>query len=305
MLEKYRLIEKNDRDENDSEEDEAAAAKIEKNEIIQLNEKLKKKDLKKCEKHLLENEFSFKLFKKNNCEHSLFLFSQKNALRVKLMMIFTHKYFEKFILIIIFMITIRLIVDTFIGDTKTSIVVFACLDILFSFLFLSEFIIKIISLGFVLDEGSYLWDHWNKMDLIVLVIQLIELQVIQIKLEGQHNDYPEFFKILRLLRILRPLRFISQNEEMKTIITCILDSVMLIFNVFIILILAIYIFSLSAILLFYDMYKTCVVPGTSFTSLYPYQLVQNFTQIAINLNDTDQMKLVNNNINVVLTTESY
>ena len=246
-------------------------------EISQLQNKFEKKDLKKNEKLLIENEISFRLFQKVECEKSLFIFSQKNPFRVKLMKIFTNKNFERTILFMIFLVSLRLIIDTFYDDSNISVMIFASLDLTFSIIFFCEFLIKIISLGFVLDEGSYLMDNWNKMDFLVLIIQIIELQSLSFY---KNNGNKQFLKILRLLRILRPLRFISQNEEMKIIISSILDSFILIFNVIIIFFLAIFIFSLTGILLLYDAFKFCVTPGRSFTQDYPYVLVDsNITNI--------------------------
>jgi hypothetical protein len=197
------------------------------------------------------------------------------------MFLYSHKHFEKCINFIILLATLRLILDTFISGKKSDYV-FNILDLTFTIIFITEFIIKTISLGFVLDEGSYLRDHWNKMDFFIMIIQLLELQTIALKLEGGDNtNSSQFIKILRLLRILRPLRFISQNKDLKIIIICIFDSVMIIFNVFIILIVTIYIFCLTAMFLFYDIHKTCMIPGNTLTQAYAYVPVKNFSDILI------------------------
>ena len=94
------------------------------------------------------------MYQKVECEKSLFIFSQKNPFRVKLMKIFTNKNFERTILFMIFLVSLRLIIDTFYDDSNISVMIFASLDLTFSIIFFCEFLIKIISLGFVLDEGS-------------------------------------------------------------------------------------------------------------------------------------------------------
>jgi hypothetical protein len=283
---KYRLIdssEKNTKKEKknkiDSDEEEEAT-ELEKDQIQILRSKLSITETK-SQKLLLENEINFRLFKRVECEHSLFVLSQTNPIRVNIMLIYSHKHFEKCINFIILLATLRLILDTFISG-KSSDYIFNILDLSFSIIFISEFIIKTISLGFVLDEGSYLRDHWNKMDFFIMVIQLLEIQTIAQKLEGGDiSNSSQFIKILRLLRILRPLRFISQNKDLKIIIICIFDSVMIIFNVFIILLVTIYIFCLTAMFLFYDIHKTCMVSGTTMTEVYTYVPLRNFSDLLI------------------------
>jgi hypothetical protein len=283
---KYRLIdstEKNSKKEKkikiDSDEEEEAT-EIEKDQIQSLRARLNTTE-SKSQKVLLENEINFRLFRRVECEHSLFILSQTNPIRVNVMLIYSHKHFEKCINFIILLATLRLILDTFISGKKSDYV-FNILDLTFSIIFISEFIIKTISLGFVIDEGSYLRDHWNKMDFFIMIIQLLEIQTIALKLEGGDiSNSSQFIKILRLLRILRPLRFISQNKDLKIIIICIFDSVVIIFNVFIILLVTIYIFCLTAMFLFYDIHKTCMVTGKTMTQTYTYVPIKNFSDVLI------------------------
>jgi len=154
---KYRLIdssEKNTKKEKknkiDSDEEEEAT-ELEKDQIQILRSKLSITETK-SQKLLLENEINFRLFKRVECEHSLFVLSQTNPIRVNIMLIYSHKHFEKCINFIILLATLRLILDTFISG-KSSDYIFNILDLSFSIIFISEFIIKTISLGFVLDEG--------------------------------------------------------------------------------------------------------------------------------------------------------
>lgn len=250
----------------------------------------------------LENELIYRLFKRVDCEHSLYILSQRNPIRVNFMFLYSHKHFDKCINFIILLATLRLVLDTFISG-KNSDYLFTILDLSFTIIFISEFIIKTISLGFVMDEGSYLRDHWNKLDFLIMIIQLIEIQTIAIKLEGGDiSNSSQFIKILRLLRILRPLRFISQNKDLKIIIICIFDSVVIIFNVFIILLVTIYIFCLTAMFLFYDIYKTCMIPGKTMTQTYTYVPIKNFSEILIANNISDNnITQINNLVSKIFT----
>ena len=74
-------------------------------------------------------------------------------------------------------------------------------------MFLGECIIKNIVLGSWMDEGSYLRDNWNRLDMFIVATSMIDMSLANV-------DIPAL-KVLRLLRTLRPLRVISNNRAMK------------------------------------------------------------------------------------------
>ena len=88
------------------------------------------------------------------------------------------------------------------------------LDYVFNGIFAVELVTKCISLGFVLDYGSYMRESWNKLDFVIVFFSIIDMS-----LEGSSFG---FVKIVRLLRILRPLRFISHNPSLKNLVNCLL-----------------------------------------------------------------------------------
>ena len=67
-------------------------------------------------------------------------------------------------------------------------------------IFLLEFILKIIAMGFILKNHSYMRSGWNILDLICLVTAILE-QIF--------TDLDGGFMMLRMLRFLRPLRSIK------------------------------------------------------------------------------------------------
>jgi hypothetical protein len=81
------------------------------------------------------------------------------------------------------------------------------IDILVNVLFLLECINKNIACGTLLDEGSYLRDNWNRLDMFIVATSMIDMSLANV-------DIPAL-KVLRLLRTLRPLRVISNNRAMK------------------------------------------------------------------------------------------
>lgn len=90
-------------------------------------------------------------------------------------------------------------------------------DMFFTVFFTLEALIKIVSLGLVMDEGSYLRDEWSQLDLFIVCSSLIDISFSSINLGA--------IKILRLLRTLRPLRLLNHNKSMKLIVTALMESV--------------------------------------------------------------------------------
>jgi len=228
-------------------------------------------------KFLKEKEIIKLVFKDNECEFSLYMFSQTNKFRLRCMDVITHKKFDNFILLMILLSTLRLIIDTFIAGNLADII-FDMIDIVFTIVFLVEMCLKIISLGFVLGEGTYLKDNWNRIDFLIVCVSIIDLQGLLSKYTSGKlsNSSLNFLKVLRLLRTLRPLRFISHNVQLKIIITSLFDSIVPIANVLIIVVVILLVFSIVGMNLFYDLYHTCYIPDP--TSLTPFISVKNFTE---------------------------
>ena len=199
-----------------------------------------------------------KIFKNNNCENSLFLIPQKNGFRIFCMKLITNKWFDNFILSIIILSTIRLIVDTFISG-YTFVLLFDISDSIFNIIFLIEAIIKIIAMGFVFDEGTYLRDNWNKIDVLIVICSFIEFHSFIQKyiLKNNITSSVDFLKVLRLLRTLRPLRIISHDFHLKLIIASLFDSISSIFHTLFILVVVLFMFSVVGISLFYSYFHNC------------------------------------------------
>jgi len=109
----------------------------------------------------------------------------------------------------------------------------------FTAVFALESLIKALSLGFIMEKGTYLRESWSKLDFFIVVTSLIDASFSQVNIP--------FIKILRLLRTLRPLRVISHNSEMKTVIVALIHSVGGIFYVGILLLLVWIMFAILAV----------------------------------------------------------
>lgn len=102
-------------------------------------------------------------------------------------------------------------------------IISAELDFIFNYLFIMEFVFKVLALGFAMDEGSYLRDSWNKLDFFIVSTSIIDMMLT-------NTDIPAL-KVLRMLRMIRPLRVISHNPELKMIVAALFESVGSIVNV--------------------------------------------------------------------------
>jgi len=201
-----------------------------------------------------------KLFRKNDCENSIYFLSQTNSFRIFCMKLINNKLFDKFILLMIIFSTARLIIDTFLSGYH-FVLIFDFIDVFFNFIFLLEAIIKICALGFALDEGSYLSDNWNKLDIVIVISSFFEYQNIFDKYAfgNEGGSSSQFLKVIRILRTLRPLRLISHNTKLKVILTSLFDSILPICNALFIVIVIYYIFSIVGISIFYENFHTCYI----------------------------------------------
>ena len=62
------------------------------------------------------------LFKDNECEYSVYFFSQSDDIRKNIMNLISWKRFDQFIMLIILISTLRLIIDTFVSSYNTDLV---------------------------------------------------------------------------------------------------------------------------------------------------------------------------------------
>ena len=85
------------------------------------------------------------------------------------------------VLIIIIIGSLMISIDTFINSSATSGIhyelqkIFNYFDVCLNYIFLIEFLIKSIAQGFLLDQGSYLRDNWNKLDFFIVSTSLFNM----------------------------------------------------------------------------------------------------------------------------------
>ena len=96
------------------------------------------------------------------------------------MKVFKHNYFERFILVLIILSSIKLAIDSYIADRPEHDVVSIIslyFDYAFTIMFTLEAMIKVVALGFIFDKGSYLRESWNVLDFFIVVTTLLDISV--------------------------------------------------------------------------------------------------------------------------------
>lgn len=109
---------------------------------------------------------------------------------------------------------------------------------IFTFLFLSEALIKIVALGFILDKHTYLRDAWNWLDFIVVLTSLL-------------SAIPSVANVsmIRTFRLFRPLRNFTSLPAMKSIVSTMLKSITKLGEIMVVAMIFFYIFSILGLTL--------------------------------------------------------
>lgn len=173
------------------------------------------------------------------------MFAPGNKLRVIFTTIVEHRYFEDFIYHLIAMNSLLLMINS---PTITDPYFNKTIDLittLISVFFISEAVMKIVSLGFVIGEGAYLKDSWNILDFMIVLSSILNWV-----LDAFSKISLTFLRGFRALRALRPLRMISKDEGMKTIVNSILKAIPSLFNVALINMLFLLVFGILGVQFF-------------------------------------------------------
>ena len=86
-------------------------------------------------------------------------------------------------------------------------------EYIYTALFTGEAVIKIIAMGLIKGENSYLKDAWNWLDFIVVITGLLTIMLNVENVSG-----------LRTFRIFRPLRGLSTLPSMRVLVGTLLAS---------------------------------------------------------------------------------
>jgi flagellar motor component MotA len=89
-------------------------------------------------------------------------------------------------------------------------------DDIFQYLYTIEMVVKIVSLGFIMNKGSYLRDAWNILDFVIIASGYLGMF-----LQGSGVN----LSVLRSFRVIRPLRTISSIQGLRVIVASLMNAV--------------------------------------------------------------------------------
>ncbi|EKX44430.1 hypothetical protein GUITHDRAFT_72189, partial [Guillardia theta CCMP2712] len=165
---------------------------------------------------------------------SFFILPRKHPVRVFVAFCIQNPIFETFILLCILITSVTLLIDAP-GRTVNippccSIAyennILSTMDVVFTLVFFSEMILKLIVDGLLFHQYAYLRDSWNCLDCFVVVISMLS--------SFGSAASAKSFKVLRALRALRPLRVIKRNKSLKIAVVCLLSSIPAMMNVMVV-----------------------------------------------------------------------
>ena len=191
--------------------------------------------------------------------YSLMLLSVNSFLRKPCIRLARWKMLEWIMLCIILANCVTLCMDSNApGFEETDLYArLLVLNYIFIAAFTIEMLIKIIALGFVLGQHTYLRNGWNVLDFTVVCFGWLEL------VPGFGN-----YTIIRVARILRPLRLVTKIEALRILVTCIVRSLPMLGDVAILAMFFYAIFGIASVEVFKGrMLYRCAPPDpSSFTN---------------------------------------
>ncbi|CAD8189628.1 unnamed protein product [Paramecium octaurelia] len=174
-------------------------------------------------------------------------FSPENPFRAKVFIIIKHRYFDPTILMII----VCNIVTMGLSQDDSPIAydnALQSLNTAFTFVFITEAILKIIALGPV----GYMRNSWNQFDFFVVCASILDLI-----LQFTGNSFisflsagPQLARVFRVLRVTRLFRLIKSFEGLQKLIETAIYSLPAMLNVTALLFLVFFIFSILGVFLF-------------------------------------------------------
>ncbi|CAD8085427.1 unnamed protein product [Paramecium sonneborni] len=174
-------------------------------------------------------------------------FSPENPFRAKVFIIIKHRYFDPTILFIIVcnIVTMGLSQDDAPLEYEN---ILQSLNTAFTFIFITEAILKIIALGPV----GYMRNQWNQFDFFVVCASILDLI-----LQFTGNSFisflsagPQLARVFRVLRVTRLFRLIKSFEGLQKLIETAIYSLPAMLNVSALLFLVFFIFSILGVFLF-------------------------------------------------------
>ncbi|XP_043254244.1 voltage-dependent calcium channel type A subunit alpha-1 isoform X8 [Colletes gigas] len=186
---------------------------------------------------------------------SMFILSSTNPIRRGAHWVVNLRYFDFFIMVVISLSSIALAAEDPVWEDSPRNEVLNYFDYAFTGVFTVEMILKIIDLGIIFHEGSYLREFWNVMDAVVVICAAVSFAFDMTGSSAGQNL--STIKSLRVLRVLRPLKTIKRVPKLKAVFDCVVNSLKNVINILIVYILFQFIFAVIAVQLFNGKFFYC------------------------------------------------
>ena len=157
------------------------------------------------------------------CKKSCFFFTIENKVRVHCIWTLENVWFDRIILMLIVWNSVLYAIQDYRsipGNWQAELM--DKMEVWFLLAFGGEMTVKIIGLGFMLDNHSYLRDYWNWLDFTVVVTGTFSFFI---SLGQDPEDKESGVGVLRLFRIMRPLRTLSASPGMRKLVATVFSSV--------------------------------------------------------------------------------
>lgn len=115
---------------------------------------------------------------------------------------------------------------------------FASMEGVFLILYTGEMVLKILGMGLIFAEESYLKDSWNILDFTIVISSLLALKSGEEETVLEETTAAEegfSMQSLRSFRVMRPLKTISSVQGLKVLMGALLSSIPLLVDTLIIL----------------------------------------------------------------------
>jgi hypothetical protein len=158
-------------------------------------------------------------------------------------------------LVLLNMVCKAIIQTSFFDNFTTSVILFNCITMMlnnpidpnpppffdevenvFLVLYTGEMLLKIIGLGFIMGEASYLRDWWNVLDFIIVITSLLSVGGNAEAAAAAPEDSGGFnASSMRAFRVARPLRTISSIKGLKVLMSALISALPMLSDTIIIL----------------------------------------------------------------------
>ncbi|XP_072038467.1 sodium channel protein 1 brain-like [Amphiura filiformis] len=243
-------VAESDRENEKDEDDRSIKGKDEKDEGEE-EEELQEDRVKDCFPEFMNDYFRRK-FPCACCktpEHSPIM-QKWHAFRNAVCFVVEHRFFEWFILVIIFASSITLTFeDIYLDNNPPMKRALNWLNFAFAMIFIVEMTLKWIGMGF----KRYFTNFWCWLDFFIVMIAVLGILADAIGLSGVGA-----FRALRTLRALRPLRAISRWQGMKIVVNALTHAIPAIINVVFVILCFWLIFSIVGVQFFGGTFYKCL-----------------------------------------------